>query len=144
MSETKLVFQSSHQQIADLIREAGYKAKLEVSEDWASIRTEMHDFVFWVEFSQCDETCKYCALMRFSSVFANNEKQIGRRQVDEWNLNSWSKAYFDLSDNVILDFPVNMREGVSDANFMATLRWFGDEVYNFAKALGWFEAETFQ
>ena len=141
-SGTKLLKQSSHEEIRALLEANGYEPELEVDEDgFVSILTIVHGIHIFIDFGQCDETCKYCELSSFRTFFENGRIHIRQSQLDTWHDQNWVRTYFHGTD-VILDFCFNMKAGLNEENFLYTFRWFADEALKFARAFNYYNTDA--
>jgi hypothetical protein len=121
-------------QIASILQDLGFRAKLEATPDKTPrIESSSGGKFFYIYFVGCKDGVN-CKAINFSTYWIF-EKKIPIETVNAWNLEKFvGKAFLDKDGDVFLQFFVNLdRGGVERTNFEDTMEWWQLALGQFSK-----------
>ncbi len=121
-------------QIASVLQELGFRAKLETtSSNTPRIESSSGGKFFYIYFVGCKDGAN-CKAINFSTYWIF-EKKIPIETVNAWNLEKFvGKAFLDKDGDVFLQFFVNLNMGgVDRKNFADTIEWWQLALGQFGK-----------
>ena len=125
---------SDPQQIASILQELGFRAKLETtSNNTPRIESSSGGKFFYIYFVGCKDGAN-CKAINFSTYWIF-EKKVAIETVNAWNLEKFvGKAFLDKDGDVFLQFFVNLdKGGVERKNFEDTIEWWQLALGQFGK-----------
>jgi hypothetical protein len=116
--------------IATILRDAGYRAEVVTENQRTRIRTGMGGYNVYVYLFSCDDDGA-CASLQYS--LGLTKSPIYTLSVaNKWNQDKrFAKAYLDTNGNMFLEADVYFRGGVGREVLSATARIFDDSVADF-------------
>jgi hypothetical protein len=121
-------------QIATILQDLGFRAKLEATPDnTPRIESSSGGKFFYIYFIGCKDGAN-CKAVNFSTYWIL-DKKIPIETVNAWNLEKFvGKAFLDKDGDVFLQFFVNLdRGGVERTNFEDTMEWWQLALGQFSK-----------
>lgn len=136
-NRSKLIDATDPERIADTIRELGYRARLEASDDAsASIFSSVGGTEFVIQFLGCDDDNENCGVLLFKAGFDLDEGTT-LEKVEEFNeMTLIGRAWLDDENDPWLEYSVNLFGGVTQTNFADTFDWWEVIVAEFENHIG--------
>lgn len=115
---------SDIQVIARIVQDAGYKARVKVSEDGTRyIDSAANGISFTMNFTDCEQGGS-CKGVRFFAWWSH-PAAMDDAAVNEWNRGyRIARAAIDQDDDLVLDYFVSLVGGVATANFLDSFDWW--------------------
>jgi len=124
--------------IAEALRELGYKAKVEKdSYNDPMITSAMNGVNFVVLFYGCKDN-RDCQSIQYSASFTL-DTETERPDLNEWNkINRYTKAHVADDNDIVLKMDVNMAgDGISTGAFNSSFRHWKDLLAEFLEHIHW-------
>ncbi len=137
VSAGNLVSAQSPQRILDIMRNAGYDAKLTVDGVGdPAITGNFGDTPYYIYFYGCTEHVD-CKMIQYQAGY-DMRNGISLDVVNEWNHdNLWGQAYRDDEDDPWISITVNLFGGVTPENLVDTFEWFEVTTTAFEEHINW-------
>lgn len=128
--------------LAALLRESGFKAQIKTNNDGIRyIDSAANGSFFTISFTDCGLDSG-CASLRFLAWW-DRPAAFTTRQTNEWNTGyKLARAAIDADDDLILDYYISLKGGVSRENFLDVFDWWSLLLVDFRKFMEEKELET--
>lgn len=115
---------SDPDQIATLLRDAGYRAQMDTAADnTPMIRSTAERLEFLIFFFGCDAEGG-CSSIQYSAGF-DLPDGMSHEKVNEWNSTKrFGRVFLDAENDPYIQMDVNLDFGVSDENFMDSFNYW--------------------
>lgn len=119
------------QAIARVVQDAGYRARVKVSDDGTRyIDSAANGVSFTMNFTDCEQG-ESCKGIRFFAWWTR-PAAMNDAAVNEWNRGyRIARAAIDQDDDLVLDYFVSLVGGVATANFLDSFDWWAVLVGDF-------------
>tara|TARA_B100001179_G_scaffold231731_1_gene222423 strand:- start:3197 stop:3679 length:483 start_codon:yes stop_codon:yes gene_type:complete len=121
-------------QIAEVLRDNGYQAKLEGEGNDRSIKTGMGGYTFVILPYGCDEDGADCKSVQFYSAFAPEKSPTLEEMNSYASANRFGRIYLDYEGDPAIEMDIDLEAGgISEALFMDNLAYWEAVMVNFAE-----------
>ena len=121
-------------QIADVLRENGYQAKLQGEGKDRSIKTGMAGYNFIILPFSCDENGDDCKSVQFYTAFAADTDPTLEEMNNYASENRFGRVYLDQDGDPAIEMDIDLEAGgMSEALFMDNLAYWEAIMVNFAE-----------
>lgn len=136
-SAVDIIDATDPQALVGIIRDLGYRAELEVdAEGDPLIRSSVGGTRFSLVFYGCTDTHERCEIVLFKAGWElKNKVDIG--VINRWNATKlFGRAYLDDVLDPWIELVLNLRGGVTRAQFESTFEWWQSSVDEFEEEIG--------
>jgi len=125
------------QALVGIIRDLGYRAELEEdAEGDPLIRSSVGGTRFSLVFYGCNDTHDACEIVLFKAGW-ELKNQVGIDVIYRWNATRlFGRAYLDDVMGPWIELRLNLRGGVTRAQFESTFEWWESSVGEFEDEIG--------
>jgi len=136
-STTDIVDATHPETLVSIIRDLGYRAELESdSEGDPMIRSSVGGTRFSLVFYGCTDSHEACEIVLFKAGWELKRK-IGMDVINRWNATRlFGRAYLDDVMDPWIELVLNLRGGVTRAQFESTFEWWENSVGEFEDEIG--------
>jgi putative sensory transduction regulator len=133
-AQSEMIVKLKANDIASIVRDAGYRAEVVTENNRTRIRTGMSGYNVNVYLYGCDDEAA-CNSIQFSLGLTKSPSYT-LSIANKWNQDKrFTKAYLDTGGNLFMEADVYFRGGVSRDALIASTRLFDDLVADFRSVL---------
>jgi hypothetical protein len=133
-----IITASTVPRIVKALQKGGFEVEVNKADSGAPlIESTDADNPFSVHFYDCDDNGKDCGTIQFVSGW-NMKNGIDAVTIEQWNSDKiWGQAYRDKDKDPWIAVTVDLRGGVTEANFDDVVDKWADLLDKFSKFIGW-------